>query len=240
MYALEEEPESGERWRRLGVGALITMAVVVGLGYGAQRFEPARRLIQTVVQMTVVAELPKREAPLPPRTLPAPPPLKRAPPPHKAATKQPAAVKPATPPATASEPVVGLDEQSFGAGAGPSFQVGTTLLGDPVRVARAPAAAPPAPEQPEQWRQASLPERAERCRYSARAQSLGIEGMLLIEVAIDEQGRVTKAQVRKPLDRELDRDCLAGVQSSRFVPATLGGRTVASTRLLRLRFELER
>lgn len=241
MYALEEEPESGDRWRRLGVGTLITAAALLVLGYGAQRFEPARRLIQRVVQMTVVAELPKHEALPPPRTEPPPPPPKRAPPPRKAAAKTAAAPQPQNPLPTSAEPVVGLDEGSFGSGDGASFQVGTTLMGDPVSVARAPAAPPAAPPAPPaKWLPAGVPERAERCRYSARAQKLGIEGMLVIEVDIDERGRVTQADVRKGLEPELDRECLAGIEGAAFTPASLGGRAVASTRFLRLRFELDR
>jgi TonB family protein len=63
---------------------------------------------------------------------------------------------------------------------------------------------------------------------------------MVIEVDIDEKGRVTQADVRKPLEEELDRECLEAVRSARFEPATLGGNAVSSTRFLRLRFELQR
>ena len=139
MHALEDEPESGSRWRRLGTGALITALVLVGLGYGAQRFEPARRLMLKVVQMTVLPDPPKLDKLPPPRTEPPPPPPKRAPPPRKSAAKTEAAPKPENQPPSSSEPVVGLDEGSFGSGDGASFQVGTTQMGDPVTVARAPS-----------------------------------------------------------------------------------------------------
>jgi TonB family protein len=85
-----------------------------------------------------------------------------------------------------------------------------------------------------------VPPRVERCRYSSRAQRLGLEGMMVIEVDIDDSGRVTKADLRKALEEELDRECLEAVKTARFEPATLGGLAVASTRFLRLRFELER
>lgn len=240
MYALEEEPEEGNRWRRLGVGALMTAVVLAALGYGAQRFEPARRLMQKVVQMTVVTELPKREVEeLPPRTEPPPPPPKR-PPPQRAA-KAPAPQPSKSPEPASAEPVVGLESGSFGAGDGPSFQVGNTQMGESASVARAPATGPVAvPAAPPRLVPAGVPARVDRCRYSARAQRLGVEGTLIIEVDIDERGRVSEAQVRKPLEAELDRECLEAVRSARFQPATLGGDAVASTRFLRLRFELER
>lgn len=242
MYALEEEPEEGNRWRRLGAGALITASLLVALGYGAQRFEPARRLIQKVVQMTVVAEIPKPEKLPPPRTEPPPPPPKRAPPPPKSAAKTAAPPRPDSPQPPSSEPVVGLDGDSFGSGEGASFQVGNTLMGEPVSVARAPATGPvvPVAVAPPKLIPAGVPPRVERCRYSSRAQRLGLEGTMVIEVDIDEKGRVVEADVRKPLEEELDRECLEAVRTARFEPATLGGNPVASTRFLRLRFELER
>lgn len=242
MYALEDEPEEGNRWRRLGAGALITAAALVALGYGAQRFEPARRLIQKVVQMTVVAELPKIEKLPPPRTEPPPPPPKRAPPPPKSAAKTAAPPRADNPRPQSSEPVVGLEDGSFGSGDGASFQVGNTQMGEPVSVARAPVTGPAVavPATPPKLIPAGVPARVERCRYSTRAQRLGLEGTMVIEVDIDEKGQVTKADLRKPLEEELDRECLEAVRTARFEPATLGGSAVASTRFLRLRFELER
>lgn len=242
MHVLEDEPESGDRWRRLGMGAAIAALVLFGLGYGAQTFEPTRRLIQKVVQMTVVTELPRVEKLPPPRTEPPPPPPKRAPPPQKSAAKTQAPPKTNNAQPESAEPLVGLDDGSFGSGDGASFQVGNTQLGEPVTVARAPAAAPAAPvvNAPPKRVPAGIPERAERCRYSPRAQRLGIQGLMIIEVDIDEQGRVTEADLRKPLDDEIDRECLEAVRTAKFEPATLAGQAVASTRFLRLRFELER
>jgi protein TonB len=242
VYALEEEPESGSRFRRLALGALISAAGIVGLGYAAQRFEPARRLIQQVVQMTVVPELPRKESLPAPRTEPPPPPPRRAPVPQKSAARTAAPPKPDTSRPVSSEPVVGLDDGSFGDGDGASFQVGTTQLGDPVDVARAPTAvpAPPVARAAPKLVLAGVPARVERCRYSPKAQELGLEGLLVIEVDIDERGRVTQADLRKRLQDELDRECLEAIRASLFRPATLDGQPVASTRFLRLRFELDR
>jgi periplasmic protein TonB len=241
VYALEDEPESGERWRRLGLGALITGGVLFAMGYGAQRYEPARRLIQQVVQMTVVPDPPKPETLPPPRTEPPPPPPRRAPPPQKKAATQTAPPPRPENVSPSSEPVVGLEDGSFGSGAGPSFQVGTTQMGDPTSIARAPAVAPPLDRPvPVELVPAGVPARVERCRYSSHAQRLGIEGLLVIETSIDADGRVTSAKLRKRLEDELDRECLQAVREARFQPATRAGRAVASTRLLRLRFELER
>jgi TonB family protein len=206
VYALEDEPESGARWRRLGLGALITALVLTAIAHGAQRYEPARRLIQRVVQVTVLPDPPKPERLLPPRTEPPPPPVKRAPP-QKATAPASSAPKTPAPQPRSAEPVVGLSEGSFGSGAGAHFQVGTTQLGDP---------------------------------SSARAQRLGLEGMLLIEAEIDATGHVSAARLRRSLEEAIDRECLEAVRSAQFQPATLNGSAVASVRLLRLRFELGR
>jgi periplasmic protein TonB len=190
----------------------------------------------------VLTELPKLEKLPPPRTEPPPPPPKRAPPPPKSAAKTAAPPKADNLQPQTSEAVVGLDGESFGSGDGASFQVGNTQLGDPVSVAQAPAAplVAPAPSAPPVLVPAGVPPRVERCRYSARAQRLGLEGMMVIEVDIDAKGRVLAAELRKRLEDELDRECLEAVRAARFEPATLGGAAVASTRFLRLRFELER
>ena len=240
MYALEDEPESNDRWRRLGAGALITALLLGGVGYGAQRFEPTRRLLAKVVQMTVIAEVPKPETLPPPRTEPPPPPPKRAPPPPKSAAKTAAPPRADNARPENVEPVVGLEEGSFGSGDGASFQVGNTQMGEPVSVARAPVTAPPAVAAPAKLVPAGVPPRVERCRYSPHAQRLGLEGTLIIEVDIAADGSVKNAEVRKSLEGELDRECLEAVRSARFSPATLGGLAVASTRFLRLRFELDR
>lgn len=243
MYALEEEPESGSRWRNLLIGAGIAAVLITLVGYGAQRYEPTRKLIQRVVQMTVLPPPPKKEALPPPRTEPPPPPPKRPPPQQKAAAKTaPAPPQPNMPTPPSSEPTVGLDSASFGSGDGASFQVGNTQMGEPTNIARGPAVAPPQPEvrAPQRFVPAGVPAVAERCRYGSRARRLGLEGLMIIEVEVDERGRVTRADLRKSLDEELDRECLAGVRAAVFQPATLGGSAVASTRFLRLRFELER
>jgi periplasmic protein TonB len=239
VYALEDEPESQDRWRRLGLGALITATVLGSLAYGAQRFEPARRLIQKVVQMTVVTELPKPEKLPPPRTEAPPPPPKRATP-QKSKAPAAAQPKPTQQEPASTEPVVGLEEGSFGTGEGASFQVGTTQLGDPVDVARPPSSPAVPVAAPARLVPAGLPERVERCRYHARAQRLGLQGLMVIETEIDEAGRVTRTKLRKGLEAELDEECLEAVRGAKFQPATLGGTPIASTRLLRLRFELDR
>lgn len=234
MYALEDEPESKGRWRRLGGGALIAAALAGGLVYGATKFEPARRLMQKVVEITVAPELPK-DLP-PPRTEPPPPPPKRTPPPQK--TKVAAPKDQAKPAPTPGEETVGLDSESFGEGSGgPSFQVGNTQMGEPPRVAPGPKKEEPKAIakkiDPVRVLDSKLPE------YPRRARQLGIEGLIVIEVEVDEEGRVTAVRLRQSLDEELDRLTVAAAKKWLYEPARLDGHPIASTKIFRLRYALE-
>lgn len=237
MHLLEDEPEKEGRWRRFGGGAAVAALIATGLVYGANHFEPTRKLIQKVVQMTVV-EPPKPEDLPPPRTEPPPPPPKRAPPKDSqkvAKPEQTAKPKPAE-----GEQTVGLDASSFGEGAGgPAFQVGNTQMGEPNSVAVAPPSkeAPKGPAvrkaDPVRVLSSQLP------AYPRRARQLGIEGLIVIEVEVDETGKVTDVRLRQGLDDELDKLSLAAVKTWLYDPATLDGQPIASTKLLRLRYALE-
>lgn len=243
MHALEDEPEESGRWRRLATGAAIAAAVTVGLGYGAQRFEPTRKLIQRVVQMTVLPEQPKKQPELPPRTEPPPPPPKRPPPKSAAKPIPQQAPQTPTPRAESQDRVVGLDDGSFGeSGSGPGFQVGNTQLGDPTPIAQPPPA-PPAPVvqgPPPKVIEARVVSQPQAIEYTADAKKLGIEGLIIVELDIDENGKVTRVRLRKSLHESLDRAVLDAIRSWTFAPATLAGKAIPSTLFRRARFELER
>jgi periplasmic protein TonB len=245
VYALEAEPEEKGRYKRLGTGAAIAAIAIVVLGYGAQRFEPTRRLIQRVVQMSVLPDPQKKQPDLPPRTEPPPPPPKRPPP--KSAAKpvaQKSAPQPPNPDAPAPESVVGLDDGSFGeSGSGPGFQVGNTLMGDPTTVAQpAPAPAPPAPPGPAPKQVAArmlTKEPPGSLEYTTHARKLGIEGLIVVELELDETGKVVRVRLRKKLEDSLDSRVLDALKEAAFSPATLAGRAVPSTIFWRTRFDLE-
>jgi protein TonB len=232
MHLLEDEPEKEGRWRRFGGGAAIAALLAGGMVYGANHFEPTRRLIQKVVEMTVV-DIPK-DLP-PPRTEPPPPPPKRETPKNTQKVAQPnAKPKPAD-----GEQTVGLDAESFGEGAGgPAFQVGNTQMGEPMGVAVAPPKEAPKPAAakkviPVRVLTSTLPE------YPRRARQLGIEGLVVVEVEVDENGKVTSVRLRQGLDEELDRISVEAVKKWMYDPALIDGQPIASTRLLRLRYALE-
>lgn len=243
MHALEPEPEQSGRWRRLLGGAAVTSVTLGLLAFGATRYEPSRRLIEKVVQMTVVETKEKPKPEPQQKKFEPPPPPKRKPPPQKAAVKT--ETPPQQAPAADVPPQVGLDSSSFsGEGNGLSFQQGDSAMGDPTLKGRAgkkvvdvpavfkkPAGAPKIIAA-KVVRQSKLPS------YTQRARELGLQGVVVVEVAVDATGRVTGAKVRSGLDPDLDRQALASVREWLFEPGTRDGRKIASTRFVRVRFRL--
>jgi protein TonB len=234
MHLLEEEPEKQGRWKRLGGGAAMAAVIATGLVYGANHFEPTRRLIQKVVEITVAPEPPKNLPP--PRTEPPPPPPKRAPPQK---TKVAAPENQAKPKPADGEQVVGLDSESFGEGSGgPSFQQGNTQMGEPEKVVVAPKKEEPKIAAVRKMEQARVLD-FKQPEYPRRARQLGIEGLVVLELEVDENGKLVKVRVRQGLDDELDRVSVEAAKAWIYEPARLDGQAIASTRLLRLRYQLE-
>jgi protein TonB len=112
-------------------------------------------------------------------------------------------------------------------------------MGDPNRAAKriieAPkvAATRPPKLSPARAIDPQLPE------YPERARKLNIQGSVLLEADIDEHGGLIALRVRQGLERGLDALALASVKRWRFQPATLAGHAVPSTRVIRIRFELD-
>jgi protein TonB len=234
VHLLEEEPEKQGRWKRFGGGAAIAAVIAVGMTYGANHFEPTRRLIQKVVEITVAPEPPKNLPP--PRTEPPPPPPKRAPPQK---TKVASPENQAKPKPADGEQTVGLDSESFGEGSGgPSFQVGNTQMGEPERVVVAPKKEEPKVAAIRKMEQARALD-FKQPEYPRRARQLGIEGLVVLEIEVDEDGKLVKVRIRQGLDDELDRVTMEAAKTALYEPARLDGQAIASTRLLRVRYQLE-
>jgi protein TonB len=110
-------------------------------------------------------------------------------------------------------------------------------MGDPSKPVVRKAIVPIVPAKgaklsPAQAIEPKLPEYPESARRS------NIEGYVLLEADIDERGKLRSVRVRQGLQSTLDDAALASVQQWRFQPARLDGRSVPSTRLIRIRFEL--
>lgn len=248
LNALEEDPDEQNRWRRLGTGALIAAAVTGALVYVANTYAPARELMARVVTMTFQAPPPVQEdkplPPLPPPPPPKPQPKKQDSKPEKKAP----APKPDANPQAADPTQVGMDSQSFAeGGSGPGFRVGGNQMGDP-NVAVAPAPKPAAVGAPRPVARATkylmakpLGQGADsRSLYNKRARKMGLAGLMLIELDLDDKGRIRSSKIRKGIESQFDREVLASIRAWTFEsPGKVApGEEVANVRLLRLRFDL--
>jgi TonB family protein len=207
--------------------------------------------MQRVVTMTIQAPPPELDKPLPP--LPPPPPPKKQPPKPKdkeAAQKKSPAPKPDANPQQADPSHVGMDAQSFAAGGdGPGFRVGGNQMGDPNKYV------PPAPKVAPEVKKAKPPVKYSIARpkrgagldteslFNARARKLGLSGLMILELEIDERGRVRTGKVRQGLEPQFDREVLAFVKKNvEFEPpgSSGAGRAVTNVTIYRARFNLER
>lgn len=74
--------------------------------------------------------------------------------------------------------------------------------------------------------------------YTAAARKAGIEGVVILEAVVDQEGLVTSTHVLKPLPFGLDAEAREAVESWRFKPATLHGRPVEVYDTLMVPFSL--
>jgi periplasmic protein TonB len=246
MYALDDEPEKKGRWQRLGMGALLAVMIGGGFIYAAKKVVPHSKLLQSVMKIAIVDYTPPK--PRPREELPPPPkPLPPKPKPKEAPAKD--APKEAAPPEAqqnpkpdSNEPDIGLDSSSFGSGSGgPSFHQGSSMMGAPTggKGGGGPALAD-APKGPAAKIIEARPHATNKQpSYPEKVRRLAIEGLMVVEAEIDAEGRVMRASVRKPLEPTLDEEARKAVLGWSFDPATLAGKPVASTKLLRIRFQLE-
>ena len=242
MHMLEEAPEQSGRYRRFGYGAVFSASLAASLAYAANTVEPVRRALSSVVQINVVEDTPEppKDEPLPP---PPPPDMPKAKPKpreqQQVAAPQPQQAQPQEVPP--GEEQIGLDSDSFGSGTGgPAFAVGNTQMGTPSSHT-GPVAPPPAPAAKATAKvvEARWQGQSNIVEYPEWARRKGIQGLIVVETEIDERGKVTRATIRGKLDPKLDAMVRDAILAGRFEPATLEGRAVASTKFVRVRFNLE-
>ncbi|HEX3557135.1 MAG TPA: energy transducer TonB [Thermoanaerobaculia bacterium] len=77
-------------------------------------------------------------------------------------------------------------------------------------------------------------------RYSEIARRAGVQGTVIVEAVIDEQGRVTNERLIRGLPMGLDRAALEAIQEWRFKPALLDGRPVKVYFTLTVNFTIQR
>jgi TonB family protein len=76
-------------------------------------------------------------------------------------------------------------------------------------------------------------------QYTALARKGRVQGVVIVEAVIDEEGKVTDAKVLKGLPMGLDESALEAVKTWKFEPATLDGKPVPVYYTLTVNFALE-
>jgi protein TonB len=193
---------------------------------GASVAAPAARKVQVVFRPPPPVE----EAPPPPR--PAPPP----PAPKKLKVVEVAGLPPPAP--LVAPPEIPLEKpaeaQPTGApsavaassgGAGSGTSIGTV----------------PSRPEPVHLPEAATPPRALASNpppdYPEEARKTGREGLVILKIVIDEQGRVTVVSVMRG-EEPLTSAAVEAVSRWRYEPATLGGTPISIYRILRVPFRL--
>jgi protein TonB len=77
-------------------------------------------------------------------------------------------------------------------------------------------------------------------RYTEIARTAGVQGTVIVEAVIDEQGRVTNERLIRGLPMGLDKAALEAIQQWRFKPALLDGRPVKVYFTLTVNFTIQR
>ncbi|MCS7083191.1 MAG: energy transducer TonB [Bacteroidetes bacterium] len=78
-----------------------------------------------------------------------------------------------------------------------------------------------------------------RIRYPEIARKAGVEGTVMVQFVVDENGNVTNAQVIKGIGAGCDEEALRAVQESKFKPGKQRGRPVRVQMTLPVRFRLK-
>ena len=77
-------------------------------------------------------------------------------------------------------------------------------------------------------------------RYPRKARRLGIEGRVLLRLAIDATGRLTRVEVVNGAGNGFDEEAVSAIRQSTYKPAVHDGKPIACEALLPIRFELRR
>jgi protein TonB len=75
-------------------------------------------------------------------------------------------------------------------------------------------------------------------RYPRQAQRLGVEGSVLLRLAIDASGKLSRVEVVNGAGNGFDEEAVQAVKRSTFAPAVQNGRPISCLALLKIRFQL--
>jgi TonB family protein len=242
---------------RLIVCAVLSIVGHLALVYGMSRLprrveprsKPATVAIRVVAPPPPPEPPPEPQAPTPPAPRPVPherpklrptsePPPSTPPPPREAPPPEPTPSD-----GTSTTPVFGVTMESTSqAGSGPAMPVGNSARPQAKREAApaaeaAPALAPPVPAY--EVTKMPLPQCPLAGRYTDEAKAAAIEGTVVLDLVVGENGRVREVKVVSGLGHGLTAAAVAAIKECHFSPGERDGKPVpVSLRGFKFRFVL--
>jgi protein TonB len=238
--------------RRLAIAAIVSIAGHYALARGLDHLPPrAAAPPATVIAVRVVEPPPPPPEPEPPKPPEPPEPAPRVherPRPHA-----PAAARPDTPPVdtppvdqpptttdTTTTPTFGVTMQSTSqAGSGPAMPVGNTTRPAPTSPA---AAVKPLAEPVAAVEVTRMPLPQGRCsgKHTDEARAAGTEGVVVLDLIVDEHGRARDITVVEGLPHGLTQAAIAALTACPFSPGEKDGKPVpVRVRGFRVRFFMQ-
>jgi protein TonB len=235
------EAPRGIDWR-FGICALVSIAghaaLTRGLDYLPPRPPSPENRIVTVRVVEPPAPAPEPEPvkpPEPPKPEPVVPVVHERPRPHDAPVARHDAAPVDTPPVdhppattdTTTTPVFGVTMESTSqGGTGPAMPVGNTTRAAPVAPASAPVKPLAEPVAAVEVTKMPLPLGVCPGKYTEEARAAATEGVVVLDVTIDEHGRARDVAVVEALPHGLTQAAIAAVTACRFSPGERNGQAV--------------
>jgi protein TonB len=232
---------------RLIVCAVLSVVGHLALAYGMSRLPPqvATRARPATIAIRVVAPPPPLEPPPEAQTptAPAPRPTPETPPTQAPPPREAPPPEPTPSEGTSTTPVFGVTMESTSqAGSGPAMPVGNSARPQAKReaapaTAPVPALAPPVPAY--EVTTMPLPKGSCAGRYTDEAKAAGIEGTVVLDLVVGENGRVREVSVVSGLGHGLTAAAITAVKECRFSPGEKDGTPVpVRVRGFKIRFVL--
>ncbi len=92
-----------------------------------------------------------------------------------------------------------------------------------------------AEKPPEMINKSSL---IDKIRYPAEARRQGVEGMVVVKMLVDEEGRASRMEILKGIGHGCDREALRVLEKAQFIPATVGGEVVKAWHTHPIKFKI--
>jgi TonB family protein len=208
-----------------------------GVGHLPPQAEAARPV---VVQVALRAPPPEPEKPLEPEATPEPKtqPTHQAPSRHRAMADAPRRELPRNPPPTerpatgtdtTTTPVFGISmESTSSAGTGAAMPVGNTLQTKPGRAKVAAAEVKPLAAPVQAYEVTKMPLPVSQCtgKYTEEAKQAGLEGTVILDIVVGEDGVVRDISVVQGLGQGLNEAAVRALKACRFTPGERDGKRV--------------